>query len=671
MNGESANKFISALVKSLQTLCHGYVDFNDGIEIIGHLYLNIDSGSSFDYIVKEKVCKNAESGTIFVSKSFQAHSPPGEVISRKDKDDLFDDSSMSPTTGTHRIQSAISNISNVLSGQPGQKLHPSHHLSSNSGKRKRDHGGSYLQPGYKYTTLQTSSSSGYFSNASSSKQEDRNHSEHFNNSSHAEFFGGDSNQGSGMGADEEDDLDLDVTFVKEEYQRNSGQRVASRLSQDQGSSQSSVLHEGQLNYPPNHSQAPQQFASGTAGDLSGLSQNFQDPSQLELGQQPIQGPPNPRNNALAGPPPRMQDGVKPLCGYVHPDDAKKWMMFELVLGTGVYIHQENYNVVLSKMRQDRPDGKAMTRYLMSCFWRQSDLVGASIAEPPKPHQRSLDRGIVQAIIEFCTHHSRELPTDIRRTIQQKIGYARFYFIKKSQDPESPRTTPATISIDASPRRMSMEMARRESGSLVMDPPFKLNTGSGGKRGRRANSSLTRTLSESGDQTSRLNMRSPPDLVSRSYSELGDGPSRQGEDIAGGRLSSSSGDVSSNRLPTSMANRLPSDDINRRMPIDMASRIPNEFPARTAGDISGRISSDLQERLGDDLSTRAGTDLSPQSTEISNNRMPHEIPSRAGPESMSLRTSDATLSELASRMGSMPSGMSRGFLDMLNNFYPSN
>ncbi|KAK3799030.1 hypothetical protein RRG08_051316 [Elysia crispata] len=268
MNGESANKFISALVKSLQTLCHGYVEFNDGIEIIGHLYLNIDSGSSFDYIVKEKVCKNAESGTIFVSKSFQAHSPPGEVISRRDKDDetVFDDSSMSPTTGTHRIQSAITNISNVLSGQPGQKSHPSHHLSSNSGKRKRDHGGSYsIQPGYKYTTLQSSSSSGFFNNASSSKQGDRNHPEHFNNSSHAEFFGGDSNQGS-----------------------------------DQGSSQSNVLHEGQLSYPPNHSQAPQQFASGTAGDLSGMSQNFQDPSQLELGQQPVQGPPNPRSDPSTG-----------------------------------------------------------------------------------------------------------------------------------------------------------------------------------------------------------------------------------------------------------------------------------------------------------------------------------------------------------------------------------
>ena len=219
--------------------------------------------------------------------------------------------------------------------------------------------------------------------------------------------------------------------------------------------------------------------------------------------------------------------------------------------------------------------------------------------------------------------------------------------------------------------MSMEMARREAGSLVMDPPFKLSTVVGSKRGRRGSSSLTRTLSESGDQSSRLNLRSPPDLVSRSYSELGDVPSRQSEDITGGRLSSSSVDVSSDRLPSSLANRLPSEDINRRVPVDMASRISSDFSTRTPGDLSGRISSELQERLPDDLSTRPGNDLSPQTTEIPNNRMSHEISSRPGSESMGLRTSDAALSELASRMGSIPSGMSRGFLDMLNNFYPSN
>ncbi|KAK0070217.1 zinc finger and BTB domain-containing protein 5-like isoform X43 [Biomphalaria pfeifferi] len=321
MNGDSANKFISALVKSLQTLCHGYVEFNDGIEIIGHLYLNIDSGASFDYVVKEKVCKNAENSTVFVSKSFQAQAPAEECITRKDKDDeavpVFEESSeMSPTTGTSRLQSAITSISNVLSGSQhdvhkSRMLdHSSHHSPvQNNGKRKREHNGSYsgLQPPYKYTTLQATPSTYFNTPSSSTKQAvDRNHSsEHFNNSSHAEFFGGDSNQSSGMGREDEDDLDLDVTFVKEEYesQRNSGQRGvsaggASRLSQDPSSNQSNILHDGgTLGYQStNHHQAPQQFASGTAVELGTSSQNFTDPSQVDLSQHSSQSSQNPRSD---------------------------------------------------------------------------------------------------------------------------------------------------------------------------------------------------------------------------------------------------------------------------------------------------------------------------------------------------------------------------------------
>ncbi|XP_035824961.1 uncharacterized protein LOC101859451 isoform X3 [Aplysia californica] len=280
MNGESANKFISALVKSLQTLCQGYVEFNDGIEIIGHLYLNIDSGSSFDYIVKEKVCKNAENSTIFVSKSYAAQTPPDEVITRRDKGQSmgndqgadFEDASMSPTAGTSRLQSAITSISNVLSGaQDNQKsrhmsLDHSHLPSAHSIKRKREHNGNYsgMHPPYKYTTLQSSSSSSaYFNSAPSKQAADRNHSEQFSSSSHAEFFGGDSNQ-----------------------------------SSDPSSSQSN-LHDnssvggGSIGYP-NSDAPPQQFTSGTAGDLGALSQSFQDPSQLDMGQHHIQGPPNPR-----------------------------------------------------------------------------------------------------------------------------------------------------------------------------------------------------------------------------------------------------------------------------------------------------------------------------------------------------------------------------------------
>ena len=34
------------------------------------------------------------------------------------------------------------------------------------------------------------------------------------------------------------------------------------------------------------------------------------------------------DEATAGPPSRMPDGVKPLCGYVHHEDAEKWMVIK-------------------------------------------------------------------------------------------------------------------------------------------------------------------------------------------------------------------------------------------------------------------------------------------------------------------------------------------------------
>ncbi|ESO90342.1 hypothetical protein LOTGIDRAFT_233838 [Lottia gigantea] len=74
MDVGEANKFINALVKNLQVLCHGHVNFNSSIQVIGHLYLNVDSDTNIDYIVNEKVCKSDLSSTVFVSKSY--HSEP-------------------------------------------------------------------------------------------------------------------------------------------------------------------------------------------------------------------------------------------------------------------------------------------------------------------------------------------------------------------------------------------------------------------------------------------------------------------------------------------------------------------------------------------------------------------------------------------------------------------
>ena len=44
-------------------------------------------------------------------------------------------------------------------------------------------------------------------------------------------------------------------------------------------------------------------------------------------------------------------------------------MHELMPGSGVYIHQENFQDVMSKSCNGYLVGKAIARYLMSCFWK--------------------------------------------------------------------------------------------------------------------------------------------------------------------------------------------------------------------------------------------------------------------------------------------------------------
>ncbi|ESO95019.1 hypothetical protein LOTGIDRAFT_232155, partial [Lottia gigantea] len=72
---KSANQFISALVKNLQAVCHGNVDFDKNVKVVGHLFLTVDSATEFNYIVNEKVSKSDESSTTFISKSFYATDP--------------------------------------------------------------------------------------------------------------------------------------------------------------------------------------------------------------------------------------------------------------------------------------------------------------------------------------------------------------------------------------------------------------------------------------------------------------------------------------------------------------------------------------------------------------------------------------------------------------------
>ncbi|XP_076460666.1 uncharacterized protein LOC143293570 [Babylonia areolata] len=72
MDEDSSTKFIGSLTKFLQSLCNGYVEFQKGVELVGHIYLSIDTGEKVDYILHEKVNKNDENSVTFVSNSFHA-----------------------------------------------------------------------------------------------------------------------------------------------------------------------------------------------------------------------------------------------------------------------------------------------------------------------------------------------------------------------------------------------------------------------------------------------------------------------------------------------------------------------------------------------------------------------------------------------------------------------
>ncbi|RUS74167.1 hypothetical protein EGW08_018082, partial [Elysia chlorotica] len=83
MDFDSSSKFISSLAKFLQSLCNGYVEFNNGVEVIGHIYINVDTGKKIDYVLNEKVCKTDENSVTFISNSF--HAQPAEKPKQVEK----------------------------------------------------------------------------------------------------------------------------------------------------------------------------------------------------------------------------------------------------------------------------------------------------------------------------------------------------------------------------------------------------------------------------------------------------------------------------------------------------------------------------------------------------------------------------------------------------------
>lgn len=145
----SSDKFVACLVKSLQMLCHGYMEFDDNIEIIGHLNIRIDNSQKLDYIVNEQVSKRGGESTLFHSNSY--HSLPPSKSGRGDRDRQHsgrfdDDGSVNnhhrlddsvAALGGSRIQVDLSGPVPVTRSTPAPS--PDNFFSTASSGRRRSH----------------------------------------------------------------------------------------------------------------------------------------------------------------------------------------------------------------------------------------------------------------------------------------------------------------------------------------------------------------------------------------------------------------------------------------------------------------------------------------------------------------------------------------------------
>lgn len=88
----AAAKFIASLVKSLQILCNGQVEFNESIELVGHINVRVDHKYKFDYIVDEQVSKEGEdSATTFLSNSYHSCPPSRQLRKKSSQSELGPD----------------------------------------------------------------------------------------------------------------------------------------------------------------------------------------------------------------------------------------------------------------------------------------------------------------------------------------------------------------------------------------------------------------------------------------------------------------------------------------------------------------------------------------------------------------------------------------------------
>ncbi|GFR87661.1 hypothetical protein ElyMa_000752000, partial [Elysia marginata] len=308
MDFDSSAKFVASLAKFLQSLCNGYVDFDKGVEVIGHIHINVDSdlGKKVDYVLNERVCKNDNSIT-FISNSFPAQpaekpQPPPKKTEDSDKNDgeqdetgqMVPNSTNVGTIGSYRSATGRGSSSDGMY-IPGSKRAGSPHQHRNMGStgspllgkhamsqspRYQDSGGPSAKMGRADIHSRGESYEG--DNVFQSGGDEEDYSSNYGDPS-AEI-------------DQKPVIDPDISIVKEEYMANQqssspypGGNQTAGLGRGKGQSSSyshqPMMNQGPSNYPgANISHSQSEIFSGSplegAGDPSTLTRAQQE--ELEM-----------------------------------------------------------------------------------------------------------------------------------------------------------------------------------------------------------------------------------------------------------------------------------------------------------------------------------------------------------------------------------------------------
>ena len=76
MDYTNSEDFILALIKSLQSLCNGYVKYINEVQVTGQLYVCVDAEETTEYVLNEKLCKASSGKVDIISNSCYVQRTP-------------------------------------------------------------------------------------------------------------------------------------------------------------------------------------------------------------------------------------------------------------------------------------------------------------------------------------------------------------------------------------------------------------------------------------------------------------------------------------------------------------------------------------------------------------------------------------------------------------------